>query len=364
MKKTNIVLFSSGMSEQSGILSAIKNNLNNHGCLCSDWRDLFSQAKRQDQIALLPMLIKKIPTFDYAVLICEGHDKVQVTRNGEIIEYNAMRDNVLFEIGLCCMALGLSKVILVTDGTVRLPDDLVGKENSLAIMHIPYIKLNQMPWDNDMALPITNQIEAYINNSTSTVSPVVIGAATSTACGYANNFISRTLEKIDTGIELFIDDKCIRTTFPLENIYIHVVLPAVMENGELLQDSLESDLSMGRVPNARNRAAEFKYLIKDENLHIYDFPTTVATSYDIASMILDIDADDRTDSRAKLRFVEKEVALFESSLKALMNREYFANVINGFYKNASDEEKRHILNNVTSIVTERLVLEHAGRVIR
>ena len=37
-------------------------------------------AKDSRNISLLPMLVKKIPTFDFAVLICEGHDRTMVQR--------------------------------------------------------------------------------------------------------------------------------------------------------------------------------------------------------------------------------------------------------------------------------------------
>lgn len=358
MKKTNIVLFSSGVTEGSGLLGAIKNNLEKKDYSCSDWRDLFTLARRADQIALLPMLIKKIPTFDYAVLICEGHDRVSIARNGEKIEYNAMRDNVLFEIGLCCMALGLQKVILVTDGTVHLPDDLVGAGLKIAIKYIPHAQTDVLPWTDEMALKITEPIDEYIKGSKTALSPVVIGAAASTACGYINNFVSRTLERIDTGIIL---DKGEKEYYPLDRIYMHVVMPRVLDNGEIKQDARARKYPQGSVPDARARSANFCYKIEDGNLHIYDFPTTITTSYDIAKMILEIDADDEADVKAKLRFVEKEIALFETTLKSLFNRTYFYNAIKELckYENPSEEDLQRYTENVASITMNRFVLEYA-----
>ena len=57
-------------------------------------------------------------------------------RDNEYISVPSMRDNVLFEIGLCSMALGLSRVILLTDSKVHMPDDLVGLNGQLALKHI------------------------------------------------------------------------------------------------------------------------------------------------------------------------------------------------------------------------------------
>ena len=138
MRSQNIVLFSSGVSEREGISLAIRDALGAMGYSCSYWRELFRDAKDSRNISLLPMLVKKIPTFDFAVLICEGHDRTMVQRgeHGETVP--TMRDNVLFEIGLCVMALGLPRVILVTDGQVRLPEDLMGSNNSLAVKQVCY----------------------------------------------------------------------------------------------------------------------------------------------------------------------------------------------------------------------------------
>ena len=65
MKNTNVIIFSSGVSERRGLLQWLRGELE---------------------------------TFDFAVLICEGHDKVQMLRDGCREETNSMRDNVLFEI--------------------------------------------------------------------------------------------------------------------------------------------------------------------------------------------------------------------------------------------------------------------------
>ena len=136
MRSQNIVLFSSGVSEREGISLAIRDALEAMGYSCSYWQELFRDAKDSRNISLLPMLVKKIPTFDFAVLICEGHDRTMVQRgeHGETVP--TMRDNVLFEIGLCVMALGLPRVILVTDGQVRLPEDLMGPNNGLAVKQV------------------------------------------------------------------------------------------------------------------------------------------------------------------------------------------------------------------------------------
>ena len=138
MRQQNIVLFSSGVSEKNGILGFVKEELDKLEYQCSYWRDLFANARDSNNIALLPMLIKKIPTFDFAVLICEGHDQTKMLREDVDDAVPTMRDNVLFEIGLCTMALGPNRVILLTDKIVRIPDDLKGVDNQSAVAIIIY----------------------------------------------------------------------------------------------------------------------------------------------------------------------------------------------------------------------------------
>ena len=80
MRKINVVLFSSGYSEQNGILNKVISGLERKGYNVFCWRNLFQNAHKIDQIALLPILIKKIPTFDFAIIIGEGHDKTEMLR--------------------------------------------------------------------------------------------------------------------------------------------------------------------------------------------------------------------------------------------------------------------------------------------
>lgn len=83
----------------------------------------------------------------------------------------------------------------------------------------------------------------------------------------------------------------------------------------------------------------------------------MVTSYDTARMILEMDADDSYDETATERFVAKEMALYKSTLKTLMNENFVSNVIEEHYSDASEEEKRKMKNNVLSIVENRFFIE-------
>ncbi len=360
MTNKNIVIFSSGVSETNGITGSIKNQLNEMGYSCVDWRNLFSFAHDADNIALLPILIKKIPTFDFAVLVCEAHDTTYISRGKDSKFVKTMRDNVLFEVGLCAMAIGLNRTILVTDAEVRLPDDLCGINGALALKRIVFSfdditsQINEPLID---AKSICEQIDEYINQEKEHINQVVIGAAASGACGYAANFICRTLEHIDDEIVLSDGKQAKTIRISPEKVYMHIVLPNNLDENVIrdIRDK-QNNLLRGTIPTARNRFAEFYFYFEDEELHIVDYPTNIVTSYDTARMILQMDADDSFDEMASDRFITKELALFESTLKVLMNREFVQQVIEEHYCNESRDEKEKMQQIVLDIITKRLTI--------
>ncbi len=369
MRKLNIVIFSSGISEKSGTLNNIIKGLKNKNYNCFCWRDLFKDANNSDNIALLPILIKKIPTFDFAVLICEGHDTTTIFRENQYISVPSMRDNVLFEIGLCSMALGLPRVILLTDDIVHLPDDLTGVNGKIALKHIIFNNNNnnlskiidnidnhiQNYKDNYNYGSVIDDIDDYININRKYISPVVIGAATSIAIGYANNFIIRLLEHITDGF-LNNDNKLIK--FSKENIFLHIVIPEYY-NEKVIEraKNIQNNLNKATLTTTRHRELNFNYKIFDNKLHIYDYPTSLVTSYSTAKMILNIEADDGVDINAEDRFNAKELDLFEATLKNLLQKDYIIDVIDLYYKNISQKTKKQIIDTVCYILDNNFIIE-------
>lgn len=369
MRSQNIVLFSSGISERNGILIYVKQALENQGYTCSYWRELFKDANDVQNIALLPMLIKKIPTFDFALLICEGHDVTNMIRNGKVEHIFTMRDNVLFEIGLCVMALGLNRVILLTDGSVRLPEDLQGVGNNAAIKVVSYISGRKESYEEaanqtvDYLQDITHRLQNpqimdqligdisdHINTNINKLYPTVIGAAVSTANGYMSNFILRTLEKCDKG--LILDDAPDTLTyFDDSKVFMHIILPMEysLETPARSRARMQS-LSVGTSPSARFRQAEFRYRIQGDELHIYDFPTTLVTGYQTARIILAINADDHNDTEAERRFNAKELDLFENALRSFMCESFIRATVKHFYENDTDENEERMIARLTAMM--------------
>ena len=359
--RSNIVIFSSGLSEKNGITESVKKHLNEKGYNCVDWRGLFANANDTENIALLPMLIKEIPTFDFAVLICEGHDITYISRGENSETAKTMRDNVLFEIGLCAMAIGLNRTILLTDSDVRLPDDLRGTNGRLAVKQIAFSKnassINNQVLEENIE-SVCEEIDAYICCEKENLMQIVIGAAASSACGYASNFICRTLEHIDDEIIIKNGEKTEKIFVSSDQVYLHIVLPNNLDKIVLNEiKGKQSDMLRGSIVTARNRPADFSCWFEGDDLHIIDYPTSVVTSYDTARMILEMDADDSYDETATERFVAKEMALYKSTLKTLMNENFVSNVIEEHYSDASEEEKRKMKNNVLSIVENRFFIE-------
>lgn len=363
MRKVNIVIFSSGISEKNGILDEVIKGLEAKGHAVFCWRDLFKDAHESTNIALLPMLIKKIPSFDFAVLIGESHDFTTLYRKGKRVEVPSMRDNVIFEIGLSVMALGLKRVILLTDKSVRLPEDLTGLHGDLAIKHIIWSRPtyvvkkinNHIQKDNREIVPnIFNEMTTYIEKYKCQISPVVIGASTSAAIGYITNFILRLLEKINTGF------MCNDRFMPVDtsSIFLHIVIPENYEEGTFITaDNNNPDLQVGILKNARSRPLSFKFKMEKDSIHIYDYPTTLVTSYDTARMILDIKADDEEDPLARTRFYQKELDLFGVTLRIILNKNFISEKVNSYYPSLPNEEKEKMIQQILYIVEHNFYIE-------
>lgn len=331
-RNSNIIIFSSSISEQSGLVAEVTALLEQKGFRCHCWRDLFSSANDQNAIALLPMLIKKIPTFDFALLICEGHDRTVLQRNGSEIEYKTMRDNVLFEIGLCAMALGLDRVILLTDEDLHLPEDLHGMNHRLALCRI------LLDTEGEAGVRrMAEQVEDHIRSNQMVYSPVVVGASASTASGYVTNFVFRLLECIFSG---FTDVQTGQWIVPdWDRTDMEIIIPyRFTPNTSRIARERQKHMSRGIISNARRRSLEFNYLREGERIIVRDYPTTLVTSYSTARTILKLKADDRSDPNAEQRFVAKELNLFEAALHALLDQDYLQRYFTHYHSDSAGAE--------------------------
>lgn len=328
-RSQNLIIFSAGESVRNGKTDYLKKKLSENNINCYDWRELFENVHDAQHIALLPGLSKKIPTFDFALIFAEGVDAVQM--RGESSQ-KSMRDNVLFELGLCIMALGTERVILFAEDSVHIPDDLVG----IGKIGIKYITFSSSDFDSSVdklgsEIEITSdklenklrtQIDSvidHINVNSDIISPVFIGAAVSSAEAYFFNFIIRLLENIEKEI-INTDDNSLFTQ-SIEKVKINILLPVTIDKttGKKINEYYEKEkASKFLIKDAGIRGLDFKGKVSDGELIVTDIPTSVTASYSVVNSILNIDSDDEYDLTAEKRFVAKEIDVYAYTLKKLL----------------------------------------------
>ncbi len=322
--------------------------------------------------ALFPFLSKKIPTFDFAIVVAGDDDTTlkdspasagrrlmfRPFRNSRK-DFVTTRDNVIFELGMCCMALGETRVIIVRHKDVRLIDDLRGLNrdqmkvldaatNRLCSTMLTSENIQITAFDYETLgdiRAVAPRIREYIISASDRFSPVVIGAACSTASGYIGNFVeslcfalhdarvkAKGPDMISYGGADCTEEEFLRHIDP-ETVSIHLLLPdteAVLD--EKLLENPKSFLfgnfyrrhgirNNGRIKDAR-RPIEFCSREVDGKIMILDVPTTILSSYMTAVKILEIDADEeKREEQQKIRFLIKEIDNFKASLGKLLARD-------------------------------------------
>ena len=139
---------------------------------------------------------------------------------------------------------------------------------------------------------------------------------------------------------------------------MHIVIPeSYDDDSNGICPPKENDLQEGILKEARVRPLSFKYRQTDNGLHIYDYPTTLVTSYDTARMILDIYADDDDDPYARTRFYQKELDLFETTLRIILNRAFIAEKVHSYYSEKSESEQQSMIKQIEFIVNNHFFIE-------
>lgn len=358
-RKQNVIVFSAGESVRNGNVSYIQRKLEEREIACFDWRALFSQAHNMEQIALLPSLSKKIPTFDFALIFAEAVDTVRFRGD---CEQDAMRDNVIFELGLCVMALGIERVILLAEESIRIPEDLV----EVGKIGIEYVTFDSFKKDSSIdkvgeiieqkadafSERFTSQLDRiieYINTNSDLISPVFIGAAVSSAEAYYLNFIIRLLENTDNGFSPK-NNPDMTYNFP-ERFAIKIIIPTSVDL--LSRQAISEFYSKNQVDEfvihqAGARGLFFNGIFDEQNglLTIIDIPTSITASYAVVNSVLNMDSDDEYDCLAEERFVTKEMDIYAFALNKLLVREVAAKRLS-FIKN--EDKKAKIIRQLENV---------------
>ncbi len=358
-RKQNVIIFSAGESVRNGVVPYIEQQLEKKDIRCFDWRALFKNAHDAEHIALLPSLSKKIPTFDFALILAEGVDKVVLRGNDECA---SMRDNVIFELGLCVMGLGVERVILLAEESVRIPEDLLG----VGKMGVEYITFASRDIDTTIdtiskiiedkvdlfADRFTSQLEeiiSHINVNADLISPMFIGAAVSSAEAYFLNFIVRLLENTDKGFSLKEKGDVVYD-FP-EKTELEIVIPNTVNSltrAEIADYYSRNGLREYVINDAGTRGLFFhgSFDEKSNRLVIVDIPTSITASYMVVNSVLNIDSDEDYDICAEERFVNKEMDVYAFALNKLLDADV-ADERLSFIKN--ENKKKDILRRLKDV---------------
>lgn len=350
-RKQNVIIFSAGESVRNGNVSYIQRKLEEREIACFDWRALFNQAHNIEQIALLPSLSKKIPTFDFALIFAEAVDTVKFRGD---CEQGAMRDNVIFELGLCVMALGIERVILLAEESIRIPEDLIGV-GKIGIEYVTFDSLTKSSSINKVGEIIeqkadtisghlTSQLDRiieHINTNSNFISPVFVGAAVSSAEAYYLNFIIRLLENIENGFSSKNNPDVIYD-FP-KQFSIKIIIPTSVDS--LSRQAISEFYSENRIDEfvihqAGTRGLFFNGIFDEKNgsLVIIDVPTSITASYSVVNSVLNMDSDDEYDCLAEERFATKEMDMYAFALSKLLVSEVAIKRLS-FIKDEDKKEK-------------------------
>lgn len=349
IRQQSIIIFSATKSDDKcdNVMSFFKASYHN----CYRWQQLFDEKVKDDNNRMiLPMLIKKIPTFDFAIILSDSTDILEQEiesdkkidtkkileqkieyKEGEIVKHvirkYVMRDNVLFECGLCIMALGTDRVILLREKNTYIPPDLFSGFGKMGIETFEY--------NSDLANfnEKLKEVYKYIKEKASHISPIVIGAAISTADAYLSNFILRFWENIEKVSEEgkkngFFTDLDTNDQFHLDvsHIGMSIIIPAEINS------NLSTDINeYYKVHNYKRgitfsegifRGVEFRYKKIGNRYLVCDYPSTLTASFTTAKDILNLSADEKeNDADAEKRFLLKERDSFVYTLKKLMTTE-------------------------------------------
>jgi hypothetical protein len=347
-RRQNIVVFSPRVSTMNGNMNRILSFFNEERkeyCNCVSWETLFAETNNKKK-ALLPMLIKKIPTFDFAIILGESVDKIiknatlEPDSNEKRVQYISMRDNVLFECGLCVMALGTKRVILLKEKDLTLPADLKlhPELSELGLIAIKQIDYCNKPNNLNDQLELVYQ---YIEHEKTHLSPVVIGASISTADGYFTNFVLRFWENIGRGFEELVDeDITIKRSFPtnISNIIMEIRIPSKVDDdiaSKIRNYYKINNYKRGLIRTGQIRGVDFYYKEDGGKFTVCDIPSTVSASRSTVNDILSIEADEKeADEGAHERFITKELDTFSFTLNHLMKDTPIHNKLStvGFYQ--------------------------------
>lgn len=261
----------------------------------------------------LTSLLKFVSVFDFGIFVLSDDDLVTSKR----LRSAAPRDNVVFELGMFMGALGRRRALPVVlgprKGKLKTPTDLLGNTE----MRLPLSKGGDVDTNElrEAVAQLRNTIEERSQQAYLQLLP-----STGLAVGYFKNFLLPVCTALAQREEIEMDGKTIDIS--RDNFDFHIVLPSTLslaghegarrfKKGRGLVDFNLPSLGAGR---------PYPFFVdgecRDGRFQVYDYPTTLAASYDAIELALANDFLGQTDDHRVLE--RKEIANFQRTLEILL----------------------------------------------
>lgn len=259
----------------------------------------------------LETLMKEASLFDFGFMVFTKDDHT-ISREKE---FDAPRDNVLFEYGLFLGRIGRDKAYIIIEEGIKIPSDMLGI--TLATINCNRDSENKIEIDNNS---LSNTLERLKRQIDEKVELGYLGMLPSTvlAIGYFENFIKMIGEQIfESGIT--IEDKTYK------NVKLKIIIPK----------DLDSDLKKKATVYYRknnyeqtaiktvHRSYPIYINVKDgeENLEISDMPTTLNGIDKAIDMYFKVGHIGKSNEQRLME--ERELSNFVTVLKLLIKNDAF-----------------------------------------
>lgn len=209
---------------------------------------------------------------------------------------------------------------------------------NICLFVVLFIFGSELYFESEGDIPtIGRQVSDYVRETCDSYSPVVVGAACSTAIGYKDNFLIPLIKSFrslaDVGQVRGPEEDRMAFYDLLRdgtNVEIRLLMPYA-ETRARFPEALEDPrgflarrvyVAEGMCPDCKvlgnSRSISFCCRVEGPRVVIYDLPTTLLASQRTASRILEIEADDAIERGHLDRLMDKEIDQFEATLRRFL----------------------------------------------
>lgn len=321
----NLLIFSE--DKNSPRLEAVCQRLTTLGNTCTVKEDLpsYDNSGKAD----LSVLQRHLPTFDFCIFMMLKNEAAKQKNDGSPI----------FEMGAAAMALGASRVILLDED---------GQTSEMLLRQAERFGIRIIAAKDAVREETLGLISEHIEENAASFTPMIIGAAGSTADGYFSNFIMRFWMNIENG---FTDSRTGEKISPeMEKIDMRIIIPAKIDNSIRSRMTRFSDsygLKSGTVTDPNSSNVNFRYAMSDGRMTVYDMPNAIIASYNTAKDLLHFDVTNDFGIEAEERYLLREIDFFGFTLEMLLEPGNVYKKLALYH--ISEEKKQRILDAISRV---------------